>query len=97
MNKEKTSSYLIFISIFTFLTVFTLLIQKSYENLIKPTQNLGTNENITPMNPNLDMTVLDEIEKREDLRVEDIDMGLLQELVPTPDSTDTGTQSVRLQ
>ena len=65
MKLTKFSSYFVFISIFTFVCLFVLIVQKSYINLVKPI-NIVNNSNITPINPQLDLEVIDEIEKRQD-------------------------------
>ncbi len=65
MQKIKFSVYFVFISIFTFVTLFILIVQNSYSNLVKPISQID-NTVLTPINSNLDLSVIDEIEKRED-------------------------------
>lgn len=67
MKKNKFSQYLIFISLLTFVTVFILIIQSSYAKLIGPIKKAQTSDLTKPIDPNLDLEVLNEIEKREKL------------------------------
>ncbi len=64
MNKKKLSVYFIFISIFSFLTIFSSIVQKSYFNLVNPVKEVDSNKLLTPINPNLDLDIIEEIEKR---------------------------------
>lgn len=64
MNKKKLSIYFIFISIFSFLTIFTSIAQKSYFNLVNPVKEVDSNKLLTPINPNLDLDIIKDIEKR---------------------------------
>ena len=65
MKKIKLSSYFLFISIFTFVTIFLLIVQSGYNNLMKPVNQVKTNESLKPIDPNLDISVLDTIAKRQ--------------------------------
>ena len=65
MNKRKFSGYFLFLSICTFLAVFFFIVQKSYDNLMSNSlieQNASFSQGISP---NLEVEVLDEIEKRQ--------------------------------
>lgn len=64
MNKKNISFYFIFISFFTFITLFFLIVQKSYINLINPTKQVENNILIKPIDPNLGLDVIKEIENR---------------------------------
>lgn len=69
MTKNKISKYFLWLSILTLAAVFFVVVQKSYENLIKARTD---NQNVTltrSISPNLDLTVLDEIENREEINV----------------------------
>jgi hypothetical protein len=65
MKKTKLSFYFIFISIFTAIAFFVTIVQSSYNTLIKPMNQVKDNK-ISPIDSNLDFSVIDEIEKRED-------------------------------
>ena len=65
MKKSKISGYLIFISIFTVVTVFTLIMQKSYSNLISPTKQAQVSDTSKGINPELDVSVIDEIKNKQ--------------------------------
>lgn len=65
MKKNKISSYLIFISFFTVVTVFVLIMQKSYDNLIAPTRQTQVADTSKGINPELDLGVIDQIKNKE--------------------------------
>ncbi|MFA6008206.1 MAG: hypothetical protein WC784_06250 [Candidatus Shapirobacteria bacterium] len=67
MIKNKLSRYFVVISILTFLAIFVQIMQQSYNNLIKATAAVQQNPIIRSVDPNLDLKVLDEIEKRQEL------------------------------
>lgn len=62
--KKKFSRYFILISIFTCLAVFIFVVQKSYDNLISASVDQQDYSLIKTVSPNLNIQVLDEIEKR---------------------------------
>jgi hypothetical protein len=64
MKKSKLSAYFIFISLFSFLTIFFILVQKSYFNLVNPVKEVDSNKLLTPIDPNLDLDVIEEIKSR---------------------------------
>jgi len=67
MSKIKFSKYLVLISIFTFIAIFFSVVSQSYNNLIKSTAEIENNPLIRSVSPDLDLNVLDEIEKRQEL------------------------------
>ena len=62
--KKRISSYLLVVSICTFFAIFFFIVQNSYDNLMKPVEETKASAIIKPINPDLDVTVLDQIEKR---------------------------------
>jgi len=64
MKKSKLSTYFIFISFFTFISILVVIIQKSYSNLMGPINNLQTSSYEKTINSQLDLEIIDEIEKR---------------------------------
>jgi hypothetical protein len=64
MKKSNISFYFIFIAFSTFVTLFFLIIQKSYTNLVGPTQQVENNALLKPLDPNLGIDILKEIENR---------------------------------
>ena len=64
MTKNKLSVYFIFIAIFSFLTIFSSIIQKSYFNLVNPLREVESNKLLKPIDPGLDLDVIKEIESR---------------------------------
>lgn len=67
MSKIKFSKYLVLVSIFTFIAIFFSVVSQSYNNLIKSTEEIQDNPLIHSVSPDLDIDVLDEIEKRPEL------------------------------
>lgn len=65
MKKTKLSTYFIFISFFTLITVLVTIIQKSYSNLIEPINRVSTSSYEQITNSKLDLDIIDEIAKRE--------------------------------
>lgn len=64
MKKTKISGYFIFISFFTLVTILVTIIQKSYSNLITPSGSVNSASYASTIDPNLELDVIDEIEKR---------------------------------
>ena len=64
MKKIKLSSYFIFISLFTLVTILVTIIQKSYSNLIDPINQVSTSSYEKIKNSELDLDIIDEISKR---------------------------------
>ncbi len=64
MLKNKFSVYFIFISIFTVTTIFILIVQKSYSNLVGPSEQINTSKLLNKINPNLDTGIIKEIQNR---------------------------------
>jgi hypothetical protein len=66
MLKNKLSQYFVLLGIFTFSAIFFLVVQQSYNNLIRATIEVKSSPLIRSVSPNLDIGVLDEIEKRKE-------------------------------
>jgi hypothetical protein len=66
MNKKRLSIYFIFISIFSFLTIFTSIVQGSYFNLVNPVKEVDSNKLLIPIDPNLNLDIIENIEKRQE-------------------------------
>lgn len=64
MKKNKLSFYFLLFSIFTFLATFVYIVSRSYDSLMKPITDVRESVIIKPIDPNLDISTLDEIEKR---------------------------------
>lgn len=99
MKKNKISSYLIFISIFTAVTIFVLIIQKSYNNLIIPTKQVQTSEISKDINPNLDLNVIEEIKSKQHINPSDLPenesaTSNVLIVVPTPVISSSSSESV---
>ena len=64
MKKNNFSGYLVFISIVSFIATFFFIVQNSYDNLMEPINSAKESVIIKPIDPNLDLSIVDEIEKR---------------------------------
>ena len=64
MKNNKIPLYFLIVSIFTFISIFIILVQSSYNNLVKPVNETRQSDLIKPIDPILDSATLDEIEKR---------------------------------
>lgn len=80
MSKIKFSKYLVLVSIFTFIAIFFSVVSQSYSNLIKSTEEIQDNPLIHSVSPDLDIDVLDEIEKRPELLSPRLDINNLNEV-----------------
>jgi len=65
MKKLKISKYFLFISIFTFIAIFCYVVQNSYNNLMKPIYQVKISNSLKPIDPHLDVSVIDQIAKRQ--------------------------------
>jgi hypothetical protein len=65
MKKNKLSFYLLFISIFTLITIFFFIVQKSYSNLMGPVNEIKVSNVLKPIDPHLDTSTLDIIQNRQ--------------------------------
>jgi len=66
MKKNKIVGYFLFISIFSFLSIFVYLVQKSYSNLMGPITQTKTSNLTKPIDPNLDVETINLIEQRKE-------------------------------
>jgi len=66
VKKNKYSRYFLILAVTTFLAIFVLIAQKSYDSLMKATVEAKKSNLIVPIDPNLDLTILDQIEKRKE-------------------------------
>ena len=64
MKKLNLSRYFLFIVIFTFIAIFFYVVQKSYDNLMKPINQVSQSSIHKPIDPNLDISILDQIQNR---------------------------------
>jgi len=64
MKKKKLSIYFVFISIFSFLTIFIIIVQKSYFNLVNPAKEVQSNKLLIPIDPNLNLEIINKISNR---------------------------------
>jgi hypothetical protein len=88
MEKIKLSRYLLFISAATLFTIIIMIVQKSYSNLMGPINQVNSNMLIKPIDPNLDIETLTEIEKKIEYQPEDIIFS-----APTPSDSTPSSES----
>jgi hypothetical protein len=67
MRKNKLPQFFVFLGICTFLAIFFFVVQQSYNNLIRATVEVQSSPLIRSVSPNLEIDVLDEIEKRQEI------------------------------
>ena len=87
MKKNKISGYLIFISFFTVATVFILIVQKSYSNLISPIKQVQIADTGKGINPELDTSVIEEIKNKDHINPSDLpenDFALPNAIISAP-------------
>lgn len=95
MNKKKLSIYFIFISVFSFLTIFTSILQKSYFNLVNPSKEVESNKLLKPIDPGLDLDIIKDIEARpENLDAEPLNFSL-DDIISALSNTSTTSGSTR--
>jgi hypothetical protein len=87
MTKNKLSIYFIFIAGFSFLTIFSSIVQKSYFNLVNPVKEVESNKLLKTIDPSLDLAIIKDIEARpENLDTEPLNFSL-DDAMATPSST----------
>lgn len=64
MKKTKLSLYFLVIAFFTFITIFSVIVQKSYSNLMGPIQEVKKSTLLNPINPTLDISIIQQVESR---------------------------------
>ena len=66
MKKNKIIGYFLFISIFSCLTIFVYLVQKSYSNLMGPITETKSSNLTKPIDPAFDVGTINLIEQRKE-------------------------------
>ena len=82
MKKNKITSYFVFISFLTFVTVFFSIVQKSYFNYIKPQTLVENNALLKEINPNLDLSIISTIESKNKNTEEPFDFSIIKSNKP---------------
>ena len=83
MKKNNIVGYFLFISIFSFITIFIYLVQKSYSNLMGPVTQTKSSNLTKPIDPYLDTETLDLIEQRKEYNLDTFTANS-QIISPTP-------------
>jgi len=95
MKKTKISLYFVSISFLTLLTIFILIVQKSYFSFITPQKLIENDALLNDFSPNLDLTVISIIESKNKNIDELFDFSIiksnqnLNKTTPTPTITIT--------
>jgi hypothetical protein len=66
MLKNKLPQYFVLLAISSFLAIFFFVIQQSYNNLMRATNEAKNSPLIRSVSPKLNIEILDEIEKRQE-------------------------------
>jgi hypothetical protein len=90
MKQNNFSIYFIFIAIFSFIAIFTSIVQNSYQNLMTPLNKVKEGK-IEPMNIALDIDVISQIESREEIS---LDPNILIKSPSIATSTPVATPSI---
>lgn len=61
---KRISPYLLFVSFITLVAVFVTIVQQSYQRLIDSQVKVSSDIILKPIDPSLDTTILDDLEKR---------------------------------
>jgi len=64
MDKHKISKYYLIISLITLVSVMVFIIQQSYSNLLADSKKISEDVTVKPLDPAIDIEVLDLIEKK---------------------------------
>ena len=64
MDKNKISKYYLIISLITLISVMVFIIQQSYSNLLADSKKISQDVTVKPLDPNINIEVLDLIEKK---------------------------------
>ncbi len=87
MNKKEIAKHMVTIGIFTLITTFFVVSLQSYRNLIKEKEEVGEGLKLDPINPEIKMDLLDEIQARKEYSFNDIRI-----VTPTPIPTATPSE-----
>lgn len=93
MKRTKLSFYLIFISVFTFLTLLVSIVQKSYSNLTKPLNKTVDSSLLKSIDPKLDMDTIKAIEDRESVSIDTVFKVINLEEVPVASASITTVEA----
>ncbi len=90
MKKTKISSYFIFISVLTFLTIFFSMVQKSYFSFIAPQKLVENNTLLKNFDPSLDADIISLIESKNKNIDNNFDFSIIKSGQKVLDSTSSG-------
>jgi hypothetical protein len=95
MKRTRISTYFLFISIFTLLTILVTIIQKSYSNLIGPIDKVQTASYEKITNTSLDLEIIDEIETRS-INFDDQNSSIINYIISSPSSVPASSSANQL-
>ena len=86
MKKNKITSYFVFISFLTLVTIFFSIVQKSYFSFRQPQTLVENNVLLKEINPKLDLSVISTIESKNENTEEPFDFSIIKSSKPTEDT-----------
>ncbi|MFZ5365753.1 MAG: hypothetical protein ACOZBZ_00485 [Patescibacteria group bacterium] len=87
MRGSRLSRDLFFVSILTAITVLTWIVLDTYRAFTKKDMPKVLQEQLEPLNPEIDTKVFDNLSKRKKFNKEEL---VLPEISPTPEATRSG-------
>jgi hypothetical protein len=72
MNKKQIARHMVTIGIFTLVTSFIMVSLQSYRKLTEEKAQVGQGLKLEPIDPNIQMEILDEIESRKEYGLDEI-------------------------
>ncbi len=95
MNRPKLGRDILILSIMTLLTTLTWIGSEVYRNYTKSTVPKIIKELTTPLNPAIDTTIIDDIEKKYHPSIEELDLPTAP--ISLPSELTTGEESTASQ
>jgi hypothetical protein len=83
VNKINLSKYFIFVSVLSLITIFVFMVSKSYDNLMGPVKQAKENNLIRPINTKLDLSTVDLIKSRLDIKYDSTASEVATAPIPT--------------
>ena len=89
MTKKKTNKNTLLIAILTFITVLCWIGFETYRAVITPQVTTDIRQRLTPLNPELDTSLIDNLARRQNYTLEEV--RTLVEITPSPPNEVTPT------
>jgi hypothetical protein len=75
MEKIKLSQFFVFVSALSFIVILVVIVQNSYNNLMGPSNTIMNDRLIKPINPNLDVQTIKNLESLPEFPVSNLDFA----------------------